>query len=132
MGAIDGSVATTTSPVILPTADLEILGIFAYGAPGYVSLPIDSTRNAIIGFSTPATSVAGQPQYGLQEVHFKVKGQSLTFTLTGLTNIIFYYGKGTLSQSPGGSKELENFQAIAVTNATTSATLTFNFPAKVN
>lgn len=125
--------AASATSVTLPSEGLTIVavGVQDIDTDGYVSIPLDATRNALLPFRESAgqneggtASVAIGPSNNMWKVHFTTKGITLNFTTAGLTNgtILFHYG----SPMPG-SLPLAAFKAIAV-SFTTGATLSFTFP----
>lgn len=111
--------------------------MYAHTVSGYLSIPIDSTKNALIPFTAPitvgtatASATAQVPMTqvlsrgGIRAFHFTPGGISLNYTGTGLTSgtFVFYYG----TPFPG-SVPLADLSAIAASFGT-DTTDTFTFP----
>src|SRR6058998_529594 len=110
---------------------MTIVGAAVYAATtgGYLSLPISTNRNAIIGFrpsiGVTTLDVPQASNYGLvQRFNFKTDGSTLNYTGTGLTSgtFVFYYG------SPWGNSVTLNTLAGVVSTFTTGSPGAFTFP----
>lgn len=134
--AIEGSVTSAVSgtSVTLPSKDITLIGatVFAHTTSGYLSIPIDGSRNALFPFVAaiavvttlnPETNINGGIS-GIQPFILKPTGATLNYTGTGLSGgtFVFYYGTAF-----PGSLPLTAFAAVAVSH-TTGTSLAFTFP----
>ena len=135
-GSVTSAVSGTS--VTLPDKGLTIIGasVRAHTVAGYLSIPIDGSRNGIILFSSngPITAVANNTplgimqKNGIQAFHFTTSGTVLNYTGTGLSSgtFVFYYGTPF-----SGSVPLNALSGVASAVVTTDATEVFTFSSGV-
>lgn len=102
LGTVQGTITfTATGAQTFPKSGLYLVGLEVQGgaAGGYVSVPIDASRNAVF----PA-DVSSTRRYALNH---KITGQSVTFTVTGASRITAYYSEG----APDRGKPLMAYNA---------------------
>lgn len=137
---IAGSVTSAVSgtSVTLPDKGLTLIGasVRAHTVSGYLSIPIDGSRNGLIAFSSngPITAVANNTplgimrKNGIQAFTYTTSGTVLNYTGTGLTSgtFIFYYGTAFKDSVP-----LSELSGVASAVVTADATETFTFSSGV-
>lgn len=108
MGPCDGTLTfTSTGAQTFPKSNLYLIALEIQGgaAGGYVSVPIDASRNAI--FPVPLSTTR---RFGLKH---QIAGQSVTFTVTGASRVTAYYSE----QAPSEGKPLSAYNADVQTRS---------------
>ena|SRR2546427_3282810 len=132
---VSGSVtsAVSSTSVTLPSDKLTLVGVSVYAQVigGYCSIPVDSSRNALIPFCSaidvttlkiPTTQI--MDNNGMWHIHWTPSGSTLNYSGVGLTSGTFVFYYGTPFQD---SKPLENYTGIAVA-LTTNTSDVYTFP----
>lgn len=121
VGSVNASLNAGSNTVTFPGSGLQICAIKVIGPVDWISIPIDSSTNAIF------PSNGAQPSRFFK-VNFTMKGNVLNVTANSAGNVLFYYGTPFNNTRP-----LTAFAAVAqkvsyAASGSTTQNLTVVFP----